>query len=272
MSDVKTRMIVCGGRNFDQYEYLEFVLDYIIRENGIEKDDLEIISGHCQGADQYGEDYAKYSEIKCKVFPTQREKYGRKAGPIRNSQMIGYTAESENPIVVAFISSRTRGTLDTIDKARRKGIKVYSYSYTEMAMINPRYCKDHQVQVEIEQHGESKIPHMHVYHSNDRNLANCSYIRLDAPEYYSDVRHKGIPLTEEIKKQFLEVMNLPFPGHLCVDKDGKIMEMTGYQYAVQTWVDTFEEDYSKFEMDEKGLAVMPDYAHLPVLEEGVDNG
>ena len=96
-------------------------------------------------------------------------------------------------------------------------------------------------------------------------MASCSYIRLDVPEYYSDERHQGIPLTEEIKRQFLEVMSLPYPGHLCLDAGGKVVEMTGYLYAVQTWVDTFENDYSKFELDENGLAVMPDYSKLETV-------
>lgn len=259
MSNITTRMIVCGGRHFDQYEYLEFVLDKIIRENGIDKDNLEIISGHCEGADQCGEDYAQSHGIKCNVFPAEWKKYGRKAGPLRNSQMLDYAAESENPIVVAFITHKSTGTMDMIRKAGKRGIRIFCYSCAPATLINPSYCKNHDIQIEVEQGEETECPHMHVYHRKDRELSRCSYIKLTAAEYLDHGKLPGIVLTAEARKQFLEVMTSP-SGFYWINKEGKSIELTGYQYAVQTWVDTFEKDHSKFEMDENGLPVMPDYS------------
>ena len=54
---------------------------------------------------------------------------GRAAGPIRNSEMIKYAAESEVPVVVAFVSPRSKGTMDTVNKAKKQGFRVYVTVY-----------------------------------------------------------------------------------------------------------------------------------------------
>lgn len=261
MSNITTRMIICGGRHFDQYEYLEFVLDNIIRENGIDKVNLEIISGHCEGADLCGERYAQSHGIKCNVFPAEWKKYGRKAGPLRNSQMIEYAIEADNPMIVAFVTADSKGTFDAIRKANKKGIRVYSYSYAPTTLINPAYCKSHDIQIEVEQGNELDSPHVHVYHRSDRELSKCSYIKLNAAEYLDHGILPGIMLTVEAKKQFLEAMSSP-SDYYWFNKEEKPIELTGHQYAVMVWVETFEEDYLKFEMDENGLPIMPDYYQL----------
>lgn len=53
----------------------------------------------------------------------------------------------------------------------------------EIAIINPKMCKQLSIQVEIEQRDYGSIQHFHVYLDNTRNKKNCSYIRLDIPEY-----------------------------------------------------------------------------------------
>ena len=91
--------------------------------------DIEVVSGNCQGADRLGELYAERHNVKCTVFPAQWKKYGKAAGPVRNSEMIKYAADSEVPTVVAFISPRSKGTKDTVSKARKRGFKVFVAEY-----------------------------------------------------------------------------------------------------------------------------------------------
>ena len=79
-------ILVCGGRHFTAYRLLTVVLDKL-REK-YEMTSLEIVSGHCQGADMLGEKYAEEHGFPAKVFPADWKKYGRAAGPIRNKQMI----------------------------------------------------------------------------------------------------------------------------------------------------------------------------------------
>ena len=127
--DIKARIIICGGRHFNDYNTLETLVDSAIYEKGINYNEIEIISGHCAGTDTLGELYAKNHNIACKLFPAEWTKYGRAAGPIRNTQMVEYASKSTFPIVVAFISPRSKGTMDTVKKATQKGFAIYRYNY-----------------------------------------------------------------------------------------------------------------------------------------------
>ena len=126
---VRSRIIVCGGRHFDDYPRLTAEINGVVQSLGLQMNEMEIISGHCAGTDQLGERYAEEHEVDCKVFPAEWKKYGRAAGPIRNSQMIDYAAESLMPVVVAFVSLKSKGTMDTVNKARKKGFKVFIIPY-----------------------------------------------------------------------------------------------------------------------------------------------
>ena len=127
--NMKSRIIVCGGRHYEDYEQLERSVDQVISEMNLDLTEVEIVSGHCAGADQLGERYAKEHGAKCSIFPAQWHLYGRSAGPIRNSKMVEYAAESEFPVVVAFLSLRTRGTRDTVKKAEKRGFRVITVEY-----------------------------------------------------------------------------------------------------------------------------------------------
>lgn len=126
---IKARIIICGGRHFNDYEALESLVNSALTEKGLDSNEVEIVSGHCEGADMLGELYAEKHGIVCKAFPAEWEKYGRAAGPIRNSQMIEYASESAIPIVVAFVSPRTKGTTDTVNKAIKRGFSIFRYDY-----------------------------------------------------------------------------------------------------------------------------------------------
>ena len=50
------KIIICGGRHFDDYEYLKASCDSVISQIGTDKG-IEIVSGHCKGCDMLGEKY-----------------------------------------------------------------------------------------------------------------------------------------------------------------------------------------------------------------------
>lgn len=127
--DRKARLIICGGRHFKDYERLESTMNEVMSKIAPWRDVIEIVSGHCEGADQLGELYAKNHNLPCKVFPAQWKKFGKAAGPIRNSEMVKYASEAEMSVVVAFRSPRTKGTNDTVKKATKQGFKVFVIDY-----------------------------------------------------------------------------------------------------------------------------------------------
>ena len=128
-NEIVSRIIICGGRHFDNYDMLSNVMDDVMSEFDLSFDQIEIVSGHCSGADKLGEAFAKNHNICCKIFPADWSSYGRAAGPIRNSEMISYASESDIPIVVAFVSPKSKGTVDTVNKAKAKQFKVFVTNY-----------------------------------------------------------------------------------------------------------------------------------------------
>lgn len=132
-TEVISRIIVCGGRHFNDYACLESILDDVLADHNLGYAEVEVVSGGCpSGADALGELFATTHNIQCSRFPAEWDKYGKSAGPIRNSQMVNYARESQKPIVVAFSNSTTRGTNDTIKKANKLGIEIVNIQYTSV--------------------------------------------------------------------------------------------------------------------------------------------
>ena len=144
----------------------------------------------------------------------------------------------------------------------KKLVKTSEY-ISAMALINPRLCKSRTILVEVEQLDEGPIPHVHVYHDKTRDPKRCSYIRLDKAEYLT--HHggsKGIPLPPNLKKEFIEVMDSPWERHIIETTSG-LRPATGYEAAVLIWEDTYEDgSFDKFEVDEEGKLIIPDYGRL----------
>ena len=123
------KIIVCGGRHFENYTLLETIMKNYLDENSLDPTDVEIVSGHCQGADMLGERYAEEHGCALTVFRAEWKKYGKAAGPIRNKQMVDYIANAEKKTVIAFVSENTRGTQNTVSYAKRAGIPVIETRY-----------------------------------------------------------------------------------------------------------------------------------------------
>ena len=79
----------------------------------------EIISGCCTGCDKLGERWALENNIPIKKFPADWQKYGKRAGMIRNRQMAEY-----GEALVAIWNGKSRGTGNMIKTARELGLKV----------------------------------------------------------------------------------------------------------------------------------------------------
>ena len=65
----------------------------------------EVVSGACTGVDQSGEEWAKFYNIPIKQFKPDWDKFGKRAGPIRNSQMAAY-----GDILLLIWDGRSRGS------------------------------------------------------------------------------------------------------------------------------------------------------------------
>lgn len=79
----------------------------------------EIVSGTAKGADTFGENWARDKGVPTRRMPADWDKYGKKAGPIRNRQM----AEVADGLI-AIWDGRSRGTKSMIEFAKELGLRV----------------------------------------------------------------------------------------------------------------------------------------------------
>lgn len=115
-----SRILICGGRDFLDYDLLKYTLDGLLL--GSELNNITIIQGGAKGADFLAKVYANSCtshEVECLEFPAAWFKYGKKAGFIRNQTML---EEGKPDLVVAF--SGGKGTEDMVSKAVKAGVEV----------------------------------------------------------------------------------------------------------------------------------------------------
>jgi predicted Rossmann fold nucleotide-binding protein DprA/Smf involved in DNA uptake len=110
------RVIIAGGIDFDDYQSLCLICDYMLSNKSLE--DIEIVSGNASGADKLGEKYAKDRGYTLKNFPADWS-LGKKAGPIRNRQMANYA-----DALICFWDGNSKGTNNMIQEAKKLGLKV----------------------------------------------------------------------------------------------------------------------------------------------------
>ena len=100
--------LVVGSRTFNDYEMMKRELDKLIAEDG--EKEITIVSGGARGADSLAEAYADEKGFKKVVMPADWNKYGKKAGYIRNEEMHKYIASKTEKTVIAFWDGVSKGT------------------------------------------------------------------------------------------------------------------------------------------------------------------
>ena len=120
------KVIVAGGRDFNDYELLKETLDNFQQEYG---NIAEVVSGGARGSDKLGEQYANENNIPIKRFVPDWEGLGKKAGFVRNRKMGDY-AKEHNGMLVAFWDKQSRGTKGMIDYSTKVGLKSMVVHYS----------------------------------------------------------------------------------------------------------------------------------------------
>ena len=118
------RLIIAGGREFNNYELLEReVLDFIKDEK-----DITIISGLARGADTLGCKFADSYNLPMVGFAADWKKFGRGAGLKRNKLM----AKNADALI-AFWDGSSRGTMSMIDYAHELNLKIKVVQYIHIS-------------------------------------------------------------------------------------------------------------------------------------------
>jgi hypothetical protein len=109
------RVLVCGGRNYDDRDHVWNVLSELDAASRIDV----VIHGCATGADHEGMIWAQGNDKKHAPFQADWHTHGRAAGPIRNQRMLD---EGKPDLVIAFPGGR--GTADMIRRAEAAGVEV----------------------------------------------------------------------------------------------------------------------------------------------------
>jgi hypothetical protein len=106
-----TTLAVCGGRDFTNKAQLMATLDTFVDPPEL------VITGGADGADTLAEEWARFHSYEVVTKEPDWDRHGEKAGLIRNSEIIALA-----DLLVAFPTKKSRGTWDTVNKAKKKGI------------------------------------------------------------------------------------------------------------------------------------------------------
>ena len=117
------RVIIAGGRDYNNYAQLERAMDRLLSNI---TDEIVIVCGMARGADMLGEQYGKQRGYRINYFPADWQTFGKSAGYIRNQKM----AENADALV-AFWDGKSRGTANMIDIALRFELSVRVIRYNQ---------------------------------------------------------------------------------------------------------------------------------------------
>lgn len=111
------RLLICGGRDLKlcTAEIQDAVWKLRHKEN------IQLIHGCAAGVDDAARRWAEEWDHDIDPYPADWNKYGKAAGPIRNTQML---TEGKPDVVIAFWDLKSTGTKDMVNKALKGNVPV----------------------------------------------------------------------------------------------------------------------------------------------------
>ncbi len=117
-----TRVLVTGGRDFDDYWRVEETLDSLAEVTGLAPITW-VITGDARGVDAHAASWAAHRAKLIAIFEADWASHGKAAGPMRNARML---TEGKPDIVVAFPGGK--GTADMVRRAEKAGVRIMKVS------------------------------------------------------------------------------------------------------------------------------------------------
>lgn len=102
------KLAIIGSRTFNNYNQLNEVLEPYKSRITL------VISGAAKGADSLGEKWANENNIETLIFPADWNTYGKRAGFIRNEDII-----KNCECVVAFWNGKSKGTAHSLSLCKK---------------------------------------------------------------------------------------------------------------------------------------------------------
>lgn len=120
--DKEYKLIVAGGRDFDDYELLAATLMQVAEEAG-DTYDISIVTGMAEGADTLAFQFASLNGVRKYEFPADWSR-GKGAGFIRNQRMAEFADG-----LLAFWDGQSKGTAHMIKTMQQLGKRVHVVNY-----------------------------------------------------------------------------------------------------------------------------------------------
>jgi hypothetical protein len=108
------KTIIAGSRSINSYEIVERAI------KNSEFEIKEIISGTAEGVDKLGERYAQENGIKLTRMPADWNRFGKRAGYLRNVDM----ANCAEALILVW-DGVSKGSKHMLDIARNKKLSIY---------------------------------------------------------------------------------------------------------------------------------------------------
>lgn len=115
---------IIGSRGFNDYRLMVEFIDGVITETG--STPSVIVSGGAEGADILGGQYANERKIPLMVHLPNWNEFGKSAGMVRNTIIV-----KQSDIVIAFWDGKSKGTKDSMTKAKVYGKQLFVCNYNE---------------------------------------------------------------------------------------------------------------------------------------------
>lgn len=109
------KLAIIGSRNFTNYKLLQEILEQYKPKITL------VVSGAAKGADSLGEKWALENNIQTLIFPADWNQYGKRAGFIRNEDII-----KNCDCCVAFWDGESKGTKHSLSLCKKynKPVKI----------------------------------------------------------------------------------------------------------------------------------------------------
>lgn len=112
------RVLVCGGRDYNDRRYVFSEMDFTMREYGM----TTLIEGGAKGADSLAREWAKERGLTIETYEADWDTYGKQAGYFRNRRML---VEGKPDLVIAFPGGK--GTKMMVNIAKNANVPVWVF-------------------------------------------------------------------------------------------------------------------------------------------------
>ncbi|WP_370242885.1 DUF4326 domain-containing protein [Marisediminitalea sp.] len=125
MANTKINVCIAGSRDFSDFNYLEdTAINYLNSNYVLYPEDVTIISGAARGADKLGERLAREYGMNLIVMPADWDRYGRRAGYLRNMEMA-----KKADLALIYWDGSSPGTKHMINICKARGITTEVFQY-----------------------------------------------------------------------------------------------------------------------------------------------